>query len=174
MKGFNTITFPISLFKYYMKILNKGYYVYFIVSRNIEVKRLQSSSSSTSLLSGGISGDGGDVFDSADLKSHTGEGSHGGLGSGAGGSGVDSSSSSDFNVNGVDSKGLESLVDIGGGHHGSVGGGLLSVGFDFHSSGDSGIGFSAGKVGDVDEGVVERGEDVADGEEVLFSFELGA
>ena len=162
------------LYKYLLyEVLNKDYYVYFIVSRN-RSKRLQSSSSSTSLLSGRVSGDGGDVFDSADLKSKTGKGSHGSLGAGAGGSGVDSSSASDFDVNGVHSEGLESLEDIMGSHHGGVGRRLLSVGLDFHSTGDSGVGFSAGKIGDVDEGVVERGEDVADCEEVLFSFELGA
>ena len=135
---------------------------------------LESSSSSTSLLSGGVSGNGGDVFDSADFEAHTSEGSHVGLGSGAGSSGVNSSSASDLDVEGVDAEGLESGVHVGGGHHGGVRAAFFSVGLDFHASGDSGVGFSAGEVGDVDEGVVERGEDVAHCEEKLLALELRA
>lgn len=51
-----------------------------------------------------------------------------------------------------------------GGKHGSVGGGFVAVSLDFHTAGDADEGFSAGKVGDMDEGVVEGSEEVGYGE----------
>ena len=49
----------------------------------------------------------------------------------------------------------------------SIGRRLLSVGLDLHSTGDSGVGLTSGQVSNVDEGIVEGGEDVADTESVL-------
>lgn len=49
----------------------------------------------------------------------------------------------------------------------SVGRRFFSVSLDLHSTGDSSVGFSAGEIGNVDEGVVESCQDVADSELVL-------
>ena len=46
----------------------------------------------------------------------------------------------------------------------SIGRGLFSIGLDLHSTGDSGVSFTSGKIGDMDESVVESGLDVADTE----------
>ncbi len=67
----------------------------------------------------------------------------------------------------VDAHGLEVLRELLRGLHGSVGRRLLSVSLDHHTAGDPGVGLSAGVVGHVEEGVVEGGEDVAHGEDVV-------
>ena len=50
---------------------------------------------------------------------------------------------------------LRVRTDVLGRQHGSVGGGLVTVGLDLHATGDTGDGFAARQIGDVDEGVVE-------------------
>lgn len=61
-----------------------------------------------------------------------------------------------------------------GSKHRSVGRSLVAVCFDLHAAGDSDEGFSAGDVGDVDEGVVEGGEDVRHCEQLLAVAQLWA
>jgi hypothetical protein len=56
------------------------------------------------------------------------------------------------------------------GEHGGVGGGFVAIGLDFHPARDADEGFSAGEVGNVDEGVVEGGEEVGYGED-FFAFD---
>jgi hypothetical protein len=46
----------------------------------------------------------------------------------------------------------------------SIGGRFFSIGLDLHSTGDSGVSFTSGKIGDMDESVVESGLDVANTE----------
>ena len=46
----------------------------------------------------------------------------------------------------------------------SIGRRFFSIGLDLHSSGDSSVSFTSGKIGDMDEGVVESGLDVANSE----------
>jgi len=79
--------------------------------------RSESSTSSTTGSSGGIGRDGGDILDSSDLESVTGESSDGRLGSGSRSLGVDTTSSSELDVDGVDSDGLEGSTDVDGGEH---------------------------------------------------------
>ena len=128
---------------------------------------LKSSSSSTSFSSGGVGGNGGDVLDSSNLESASGESSDGGLGSGTGALGFGSSSGSDLDVDGVDSDFLELLAHLLSSHHSGVGRGLFSIASDLHSSGDSAVGFSAGDIGYVDEGVVPGGHDMGDSDDWL-------
>jgi hypothetical protein len=61
---------------------------------------------------------------------------------------------------------FESVDNVNGGLHGGVGGRLVTIGFNFHSACDSGESLSAGEIGDVDEGIVPGGQDVADGEDI--------
>jgi hypothetical protein len=51
--------------------------------------------------------------------------------------------------------------------HGGVGRGLVTVGLDLHATGDTGDGFAAGQISDVDEGVVERSENAGNTEDEL-------
>jgi len=55
----------------------------------------------------------------------------------------------------------------------SIGGGLFSIGLDLHSSGDLAVSFSAGKISDVEEGVVESGEEMHNTEVVDFGLGSG-
>jgi hypothetical protein len=76
-------------------------------------------------------------------------------------------SGTDLDVQSVDAELLAAGGDVLGSQHGSVGGGLVTVGLDLHSTGDTGDGFTAGQIGDVDEGVVEGGEDTGNAEDEL-------
>jgi hypothetical protein len=58
-------------------------------------------------------------------------------------------------------------TDVLGSQHSGVRGGLITIGLDLHATGDTGDGFAAGKIGDVDEGVVERGKDTGNAEDKL-------
>jgi hypothetical protein len=69
-------------------------------------------------------------------------------------------------VNCGDIKLLETVDDVDCGLHGCVGGRLVTIGLYFHAAGDSGESFSAGEIGDVDEGVVPGCEDMADSEDI--------
>jgi hypothetical protein len=60
-----------------------------------------------------------------------------------------------------------SRTDVLSRQHGSVWGGLVTISLDLHSTGDTGDGFAAGQIGDVDEGVVERGEDAGNAKDEL-------
>lgn len=77
------------------------------------------------------------------------------------------SSGTDLDVQGVDAKLLASRSDVLGSQHGSVRGGLVTIGLDLHSTGNTGDGFTAGQIGNVDEGIVEGGEDTGDTENEL-------
>lgn len=67
----------------------------------------------------------------------------------------------------VDAELLAAGGDVLGSQHGGVGGGLVTVGLDLHSTGDTGDGFTAGQIGNVDEGVVEGGKDTGNAEDEL-------
>ena len=64
-------------------------------------------------------------------------------------------------------------TDVLSSQHGGVGGGLVTVGLDLHATGDTRDGFAARQIGDVDEGVVERGEDAGNAEDELALTDLG-
>lgn len=65
-------------------------------------------------------------------------------------------------------------TDVLGSQHSGVGGGLVTVGLDLHATGDTGDGLTARQIGDVDEGIVERGEDAGNAEDELALADLGA
>jgi hypothetical protein len=61
-------------------------------------------------------------------------------------------------------------TDVLGRQHGSVGRGLVTIGLDLHATGDTGDGFAARQIGDVDEGIVEGSKDSGDAEDELALF----
>ena len=63
--------------------------------------------------------------------------------------------------------------DVLGGKHGSVRAGLVAVGLDLHAAGDADEGLATGKVGHVDEGVIEGREEVGNAENLLTLDGLG-
>jgi len=131
--------------------------------------RSETSTTATGLSTGRIGRGGGNILDSADLETVSGEGSDGGLGTGTGGLGHNTTLTTELDVDSVDANSLELTADINGSQHGSVGGGLFSVSLDLHTTGDTGVGFTAGEIGNVDEGVVLGGLDVANTEGVVIS-----
>jgi hypothetical protein len=64
-------------------------------------------------------------------------------------------------------------TDVLGCQHGGVWGGLVTVGLDLHATGDTGDGFAARQIGDVDEGVIERRKDAGNAEDELALADLG-
>ena len=134
----------------------------------ISIYQSQSSTTATTLPSCGIGRDRSDILNSSDLESVSGESSDSRLSSGSGGLDTDTTSSSKFDVDGVDSDESEGLADVDGGEHSSIGGGFLSISLDLHSTGDSAVSFTAGEIGHMEESVVESGLDVADTEVQLI------
>lgn len=133
---------------------------------------LKPSSSSTTLLPGRVGWGRGNVFNSTDSHTGTGESSKSGLSSWTGLLGSGTTSSPELDVESGDSDFLALSSDILSGQHGSVGlrgsaqhsrlfyrnstyRRLVSVGLDLHTTGDSGDGLLSRKIGDVNESVVE-------------------
>ena len=92
------------------------------------------------------------------------------MGSGSGCLVTVATTGSKLDVDGSDVELLETVDDVDGGLHGCVGGRLVAVSLDFHSTSNSRESFAAGEIGNVDEGIVPGGEDVADGEHVSASI----
>jgi hypothetical protein len=88
----------------------------------VDRKRSETSSTATGLSTGRIGGSGGNILDSADLETVSGKGSDGGLGTGTGGLGHDTTLTTELDVNGVDANSLEFTADVNGSQHSSVGG----------------------------------------------------
>jgi len=134
----------------------------------------ETTTTATSLSAGAVGRCWGDVLDSADLHSGTSEGTEGRLGTRAGGLGTVTSGGANLDVQGVDAQLLAASSDILGSQHGGVGGRLVTVGLDLHTTSNSGDGFAATEIGDVDEGIVEGGENSGDTEDELTLSDLGA
>jgi hypothetical protein len=149
-----------------------------------ERMRSETTTAATTLPPGRVGRGGGDVLDASNAHAGTGERAEGGLGTGAGGLGAVATSGPDLDVEGRDAELLaagscygqyrsyEALrwgirTDVLGRQHGSVWRGLVTVGLDLHATGDTGDGFAAGQIGDVDEGVVERRENAGNAEDEL-------
>lgn len=135
------------------------------------------STSSSSLSPGGVGWYWRNIFDPSDSHTGSGQCSESRLTSWSWGLGSGTSGSSDLDVECGDSDLLAPDGDVLSGQHGGVRGRLVSVGLDFHATSDSDNCLTTGKIGDVDEGIVERGEDVGDSEnttmnERLVKFEM--
>jgi len=134
--------------------------------------RLEPASTTTSLLPGGVGGDGGAVLNAADLHASTSESPEGALGPGSGGLGPVAAGGAELDVQSSDSKGLDFLSDILGGQHSGVGRGLVTISLHFHASGHPADGFPAGQIGDVDEGIVEGRKDMRHSEHKRKCMEM--
>lgn len=128
--------------------------------------QLQSSTSSTTLSSGGVRWNWGDILNSTDSQTGSGQGSDGRLTTWTWGLGLGTTSSSDLDVDSGNTNFLTLDSDILSSQHSGVWSGLVSVGLDLHTTSDSGDSFLTGKVGNVDEGIVERGEDTSNTEDL--------
>lgn len=136
-----------------------------------EEDKLEPSSSSTTLSPGRVGWGRGDVLNSTDPHTGTGEGSESGLSSWTGLLGSGTTSSPELDVKSGDSDFLALSSDILSGQHGGVRlyvslqsrfrgyweayRRLVSVGLDLHTTGNSGDGLLSRKIGNVNESVVE-------------------
>ena len=111
--------------------------------------------------------DWGAVFDTADLEVGTNESADSSVTTLTIDTTASATVGSDLDVKGSDSTGLDNLDKLLGSEHGGVRGRLVLVTLNHLTTGDATDGFSAGNVGDVDEGIVLRGEDVDRGEDLL-------
>merc|ERR1711959_175626 len=130
-------------------------------------RRSQPATTSTGLSTRAVRWRWRDILYASDLNSGTGQGAEGRLGAWSRGLGLVSSGRPQLDVKGGDSELLAPDGDVLGGKHSSVWARLVSVGLDLHSSGDTNERLSPGEIGDVNERVVERREDVHDPENVL-------
>ena len=136
--------------------------------------RSQTTSTATTLAPGRVGGDGGDVLNSSNAHTSTSQSTESALGTGAGGLGASSTGSTELDVEGSDTDFAASGSNVLGSQHGSVGGRLITIGLDLHAASDTGDGLTTRKIGNMDEGVVERGEDVGNAEDELAISDLRA
>ena len=71
-----------------------------------------------------------------------------------------------------DTEFLAASSDILRSQHSGVRRRLVAIGLDFHAAGDTGDGFATTQIGDVDESVVEGGEDTGDAEDELTCWSI--
>ena len=117
--------------------------------------------------------DGSNVLDAADGHASAGKSAESTLGTRTGGLGASTASGTKLDVEGVYADLAATGSDVLSGQHGGVRRRLVTIGLDLHTTGDSGNGFTTGEIGDVDESVVEGGEDVGDTEDELALSNLG-
>lgn len=136
--------------------------------------RSETTTTATTLSPGRVGWGRGDILDTSDAHASTGKSAESRLGTGAGSLGTVTTSSSDLDVESGDSEFLAASGDILGCQHGGVGRALVTVGLDLHATGDTGDGFAARQIGDVDEGVIERGKDTGNTEDEFTLADLGS
>jgi len=81
--------------------------------------------------------------------------------------------STELDVQGGDAELLAASSDILSSQHSSVGRRLIAISLDLHATGDTDEGLAAREIGNVDEGVVERGKDVSNTKDLLASGDDG-
>jgi len=131
------------------------------------VNSLQTATAAATLSAGGVGGDGSDILNATNLQTGTGQGAKSGLGTRAGGLGAGTTGGTKLDVASGDAELLAADGDVLGGKHRGVRGGLITIGLDLHAAGDANHSFAAGEIGDVDESVIERREDVSDSENLF-------
>lgn len=124
-------------------------------------KYLKSSSSSTTFSSGSIGWNWGNIFNSSNLETASGQSSDCSLSTWAWAFGLGTSSSSEFNMDSIDTDFLELLMDFLGSHHSSIRRSLFSITGDLHTSSDSAISFLSRQISDVNESVVPSSHDMS-------------
>ena len=130
------------------------------IPRNI-LPYLQTTTSASSLSSGGIGWDWGHILNASNLESSTSQSSKGRLSSWSRSLGSASSGGTELDVQGIDAQVLHSGSDILGGKHSSIRRRLITISLHLHSSGHTAQGFLSRQISHVDESVVERSKDVS-------------
>ncbi|ANB13654.1 hypothetical protein AWJ20_1953 [Sugiyamaella lignohabitans] len=132
-----------------------------------KTSKSESSTSTTTLSTGRVRWDRSDVLNTTNLDSRTGKSSKSRLSTRTRGLGTGTTSSSDLEVEGVDTNLLALDGNVLSGQHGSVRRRLVVVGLDLHTTGNTRDGFTTGQIGNVDEGIIERCKDTSNSEDKL-------
>ena len=98
---------------------------------------LQPTTTSTTLLTGTISGDGSAILNPANLHASSGQGAEGALSPGPGSLGSVAAGGAELDVQRGDAQGLDLLGDVLGGQHSGVGGGFVTISLHLHTTSDS-------------------------------------
>ena len=133
---------------------------------------LQTTTAASALPPGRIAGNGGDILDPSNLHAVPRQRPEGGLGARSRAAALVAPRPSDLHVERRHAELLAPDGDVLGGEHGRVRRRLVAVGLDLHAPGDAHERLASREVGDVDEGVVEGGEEVRDGEDLLALDEV--
>merc|ERR1719270_1234298 len=115
----------------------------------------------STLLPCSIAGNGSAILNATDLHASTGKSTKSRLGAGSGGLGTVTTSGSQLDVQGSDSKSLDLLSNILCGQHSSVGRRLITISLHLHATSHPADGLPAGEVGDVNEGVSNAEDQLA-------------
>ena len=121
---------------------------------------LQTTTAATTLSASRIGGDGGHVFNAANLDAGTGQSTESRLGTGTRGLGTVTTSGTQLDVKSVHTEFLAADGNVLGGKHGSVGRRLITISLHLHSTGDTGQSFLARQISDVHESVIEVSKDL--------------
>lgn len=132
-------------------VLGKYYKMY-----RMHTYKSQSSTSSTTLLSGRVGWNWGNIFDTANSQTRSSQSSQSSLTTWTWGLGSGTTSSSDFDVDSGDTDFLTSSSNILSSQHSSVRSRFISVGLNLHTTSNSGDGFLTTQISDMDKGIVER------------------
>jgi len=133
---------------------------------NIGRHHCSQSSSLSAAAPGGVSGNGSDILNATNLNAVSGNSPKSRLGARSRCLVSVSASGSELDVDCSDIELLEPVDDVDGRLHSRVGRALVAVCLHLHASSDAGEGLAASEIGDVDEGVVPGGQDVAHCEDV--------
>jgi hypothetical protein len=136
--------------------------------------RLETTTTTTTLSTGRISGDGSNIFNTTDSHTSTSKSTESSLSTGTGGLGTSTTSSSELDVESVDTEFLTLGGNLLSGQHGSIRRRFITISLDLHTTSDTRDGFTTGKIGDVNKGIVERSKDVGNTENEFTFTNLGA
>jgi hypothetical protein len=133
---------------------------------NIGRHHCSQSSSLSAAAPGGVSGNGSDILNATNLNAVSGNSPKSRLGARSRCLVSVSASGSELDVDCSDVELLEAVDNVNSCLHGRVRRALVTVGLHLHTSSNTGKGFAASEIGDVDESVVPGGKDVAHCEDI--------
>jgi hypothetical protein len=107
---------------------------------------LQTATAATRLFAGRVGWVRGDVLDTSNAKTGTGQSTESGLSTWTRGLGTSTTSSTKLDVQSSDSTLLALLSNVLGGKHSSIWGRLITISLDLHTSGNTGDSFLSGQI----------------------------
>lgn len=124
-----------------------------------QTNNLKSATTSTTLSAGRVRGNRGNVLNAANLDTGTGKSAESRLSTRTRSLGTGTTGSTDLEVKSSDANLLASGGNVLSSQHGSVRRRLIVVSLDLHTTSNTGDGLTAGKIGDVNKGIVEGSKD---------------